>query len=358
MRKRIAGLLLATALCAALTVPALAANYTWNTDEAAQEMGERRLGNSDWDTRVKIDGIYDTEYVEYGNDDYGIVLYCTVPARVTVLEYVIDYGSPLFDPVVVTAAEPMDLGGSMVRYELGENDALIKKGEVEPTYQIPVYDEEMGWTSNGAGTYWDLDAGLYYMESVVGNHNLFLVVGDPFGEETVPSFSDVSTDSFCYEPVNWAVELGVTTGVTATTFCPTDPCTQAQILTFLWRAAGKPEPTIGNPYSSEAITADKYFYKALVWAWEEGLTDDSTLDPYTACQRASVVTYLWKLDGRPYAGTADFTDVSADAAYADAVAWAVDAGVTKGITATAFGPTVTCNRGQIVTFLWRYFVGE
>ncbi len=171
-----------------------------------------------------------------------------------------------------------------------------------------------------------------------------------------PIYSDVAVGSYCDEPVRWAVKENITTGATAKTFEPDATCTQAQILTFLWRADGSPEPTIKNPYTNSAISSDQYFYKALLWAWEEHLITDSDLNPNSNCLRSDVVTYLWTLDGQPTAAAADFGDVAASADYAPAVNWAVDTGITTGTTATTFEPNATCTRGQIVTFLYRFYV--
>jgi len=173
---------------------------------------------------------------------------------------------------------------------------------------------------------------------------------------TVPSisFSDVATGAYYYIPVQWAVSGGITNGMTATTFGPDITCSQAHILTFLWRAVGKPAPTIANPYSNAAVTAGQYYYDAFLWAWEKGLIGNTAHDPNAPCSRSDVVTYLWKLEGKPQTGSAAFTVVPASADYAQAVAWAVDSNITNGMSATTFGPDVICTRGHIVTFLWRY----
>ena len=169
-------------------------------------------------------------------------------------------------------------------------------------------------------------------------------------------FTDVKPDAYYYDAVLWAVSHGVTTGATPTTFEPNTICSQAHILTFMWRAAGKPAPTIASPYSNKAVTSDQYFYQAFVWAWEKGLISNTALDPNAPCSRSDVVTYLWKLSGSPACSTTQFTDVPASASYAQAVAWALENQITTGATTTTFDPSAICTRGQIVTFLWRYFV--
>ncbi|MCC8157149.1 MAG: leucine-rich repeat protein [Oscillospiraceae bacterium] len=162
-------------------------------------------------------------------------------------------------------------------------------------------------------------------------------------------FADVAASDYFYAPVVWAVEQGVTTGTSATTFSPSDACTRGQIITFLWRAAGSPAPTSSGAFSD--VDADEYYADAAQWASEQGLDlSDGTFRPADPCTRATVVEYLYRLADSPaVTAAADFTDVSA----ADAVAWAVEQGVTTGTSATTFSPSDTCTRGQIVTFLYR-----
>lgn len=165
---------------------------------------------------------------------------------------------------------------------------------------------------------------------------------------TVGGFSDVRADTYYADAVLWAVENRITSGTSSTTFSPDTTCTTGEILTFLWRANGSPAPASSN----NAIPAGKYYTDAANWALEKGLTD--SFDADTPATRAATVTYLWKLAGKPAAkNAASFTDVAAGAAYADAVAWAVEQGITGGTGANRFSPDVTCTRGQIVTFLYR-----
>ncbi len=175
-------------------------------------------------------------------------------------------------------------------------------------------------------------------------------------EPTTPApkadFADVAADAYYAEAVNWAVEKNITTGTTDTTFSPEDTCTRAQILTFLWRAVGAPKSEIDNPFTD--VTADDYFYGAALWAYEKGMVEEGTFAGNTPCTRSMTVIYLWINADLPEAIYADeFDDVSEDADYAEAVAWAVDAGVTSGTSDTTFSPEMICNRAQIVTFLMR-----
>lgn len=156
--------------------------------------------------------------------------------------------------------------------------------------------------------------------------------------------ADVKTNDWFAQPVAWAMEKGIAAGTGNGSFSPNAACTQAQILSFLWRANGSPTP-VGTAGSGE------YYAAALQWAEEQGIIGEN-LPPDSPCTRSDVVTYLWKLAGSPDAGTADFTDVPAGADYAKAVNWALENGVTAGVSETRFGPDSICTRGQIVTFLY------
>ena len=166
-------------------------------------------------------------------------------------------------------------------------------------------------------------------------------------------FGDVAESAYYYEPVLWAVEQGITTGRSASVFAPNDTCTEANILTFLWRAYDEPAPKPAeNPFGS-AVNTGSYYYDAALWAYEQGMIDE-TFAPNTACTRAQAVYFMWVAAGSPAGAAASaFTDVAADASYADAVNWAVAQGVTTGRSATVFAPADTCTRGNIVTFLYR-----
>ena len=169
-------------------------------------------------------------------------------------------------------------------------------------------------------------------------------------------FVDVPAGDYYYDAVLWAAENGITGGVDDTHFAPTATCTRAQAVTFLWRAAGSPAPESSvNPFTD--VNAGSYYYDAVLWAVEQGITkgtSDTTFSPNANCTRAQIVTFLWRSQKFPAAdGVNPFTDVAADAYYADAVLWAAESGVTSGTTATTFSPNATCTRAQIVTFLYR-----
>ena len=169
-------------------------------------------------------------------------------------------------------------------------------------------------------------------------------------------FVDVIAGSYYEEAVKWAVENGITQGTDATHFSPEDICTRAEVVTFLWRAAGSPKPkTSAMPFTD--IPADSYYYNAVLWAVENGITSgtsDTTFSPDAVCTRAQIVTFLWKSESSPAAGSSNpFTDVAADTYYTDAVLWAAKEDITKGTGSTTFDPDTDCTRAQVVTFLWR-----
>ena len=181
---------------------------------------------------------------------------------------------------------------------------------------------------------------------------------EPTPEETV-KFSDVSTSAYYYDAVKWAVENGVTDGVSATLFAPYEPCTRGQIVTFLWRAAGSPEPKTMSSFAD--VPASAYYAKAVAWAVENGITNgmtDTAFAPDATCARGQSVTFLYRALKGTASGSASFTDVKSDAFYADAVNWAVASDVTNGTSATTFSPNADCTRAEIVTFLYRAYQGK
>lgn len=214
-----------------------------------------------------------------------------------------------------------------------------------------------GGSGGGGSTIGDNDAGAiaFYVSKDGATENPFgsSAPAAPAAPASPTKFIDVSASSPFADAINWAVEQGITTGKTDTTFAPGEKCTNGQILTFLWRANGSPEPAISNPYQD---TIPNSFQKAAIWTSEKGLVTGSTFGSDTPCTRSMVVTYLWQLAGKPAAsGSASFPDVASGAAYAQAVAWAVENGITTGKTDGAFAPGDVCTRGQIVTFLYRAF---
>ena len=173
------------------------------------------------------------------------------------------------------------------------------------------------------------------------------------------AFVDVPAGSFFFDPVQWAVDNKITAGTTPTTFDPNGQCMRAVVVTFLWRAAGSPKPTSDvNPFTD--VHKGDYFYDAVLWAVENNITAGltaNTFGPTAMCNRAQVVTFLYRAMGNPQVNTTDcpFTDINEKEFYYKPMLWAVENGITAGLTATTFGPTAICNRAQVVTFLYRAY---
>lgn len=234
---------------------------------------------------------------------------------------------------------------------LEEIEKIIKKGDSEAAAlpQSPVSYETAALLWNGTVMYFDKTEivgmfipgeGFYY--------GGFYVPAD------VPDFTDVASEDWFSYYVNWAVANDIAKGTSDTTFSPNDTCTQEQIITFLYRANGSPAASIENPYSDVGTTA--YYYDAVRWGYERGIRQQSAFGVSEPCSRSDVVYYLWTLSGKPEAANAaSFTDVAADAVYAQAVAWAVETGITTGTSDMNFSPNDICTRAQIVTFLCRAY---
>ena len=196
------------------------------------------------------------------------------------------------------------------------------------------------------------DVGELIIESIAFNKS----VDYPMGIYLHPSaFSDVSTKAYYYDAVKWAVENGITSGTSDTTFSPDSSCTRAQAVTFLWRAAGEPEPK-GTGTKFTDVPNGQYYSKAVQWAVENNITSgtsDTTFSPDQICNRAQIVTFLYRVNGSPSANGNAFSDVQSRSYYSSAVKWAVAQGITSGTSGTTFSPLANCTRGQIVTFLYR-----
>ena len=195
-----------------------------------------------------------------------------------------------------------------------------------------------------------------------GEYSFIMPAGDVtvrarFVEEApTQSFADVSTDAYYYEAVKWAAKNGITGGVGNGLFAPDAPCTRAQIVTFLWRAAGSPEPKNASSFSD--VPASAYYARSVAWAVENGITTgtgNGGFSPDATCTRAQSVTFLYRALSARAEGTAEFRDVPKNAYYADAVAWAAANGITTGIGGGLFGPDNDCTRAQIVTLLFRTY---
>ena len=247
------------------------------------------------------------------------------------------------------------------------DDVQLKDGE---KLEKPGDPSEEGWSFGG----WYIDGQLTkaydFSQPVSADLTLYAK-----WTKTAISFTDVDTTQYYAEPVAWAVENGVTNGTGTNTFSPDKTCTRGQIVTFLWRAKGSPEPTsTENPFTD--VSENDYYYKAVLWAKETGVTSGTSatkFSPGKGCTRGQVVTFLWRAEGEPEPGAkaavrgdnelpiipiqptpkSPFDDVTSNAYYFKAVLWAMEQGITNGTSATTFSPDKTCTRGQIVTFLYR-----
>jgi len=195
----------------------------------------------------------------------------------------------------------------------------------------------------------------YTFKNVTKDHTIEVIFMKSNGNPQTGVFVDVAEGSYYEEAIDWAVEKGITNGVSSNMFAPNDPCTRAQIVTFLWRAAGSPAPNSMSSFTD--VPADTFYAKAVAWAVENGITSgtgEGKFSPNSTCTRAQAVTFLYRASGSPaVSGSAEFSDVATNAYYADAVAWAAKKGITTGIGGGLFGSDNDCTRGQIVTFLWR-----
>ena len=262
---------------------------------------------------------------------------------------------------VVAVTYPVNVPGETERGSVSSNVKNASKGStvtitVEPEDGFQLADLTVTDKDGNELPLADKGDGKYTFTMPAGK----VEVNATFAEkiETSP-FADVSTDAYYYEAVKWAAEQGITGGVGGGLFAPDQSCTRAQIVTFLWRAAGSPEPKSMSSFSD--VPEDSYYAKAVAWAVENGITvgtSATTFSPDATCTRAQGVTFLFRAAKASADGAPAFRDVAADAYYAAAVKWATDNSVTNGIGGGLFGSDNDCTRAQIVTFLWRLYAGK
>ena len=330
MKRRFTSLLLALVLCLGLTVSASAAEQKITVGDKTYEA---LLGALMSETEA---------------DEVTARLDSDVTLTAAVVIGSSDYDGQFKEPAVVSAHKvTVDLNGYTLT---AAKDCAVF--QVQKGYTLTIVDSSAAKTGK-------LVAGV---ENAVvvdegGTYNPLPAAEPEKPAEETPvvknPFTDVAESSPYYQGILWAVEKKITTGRTETTFVPGENCSEANILTFLWRASGQPEAASAENPFGEAVSADAYYYKAALWAFEKGMIDKN-FAPNTPCTRAQAVYFMWIAAGKPEAEAASFTDVAADAAYAAAVNWAVAKGVTKGTgDGTTFSPNSVCIRGQIATFLYR-----
>ena len=260
--------------------------------------------------------------------------------------------TPAANTVTTVTAENGSVSVSADKAKSGDKVTVtVKPNEGYKVDTVKVTDKngkEIPVTDNADGTY------TYTMPASAVTVTPSFVPAD----QTTPAargFVDVPADAYYAAPVAWAVEKGVTTGVDDTHFAPDASCTRAQMVTFLWRAAGSPAPAVGeNPFAD--VASSDYFCDAVLWAVEEGITqgtDAVHFSPDATVDRAQSVTFLYRLSGEKTDGQNPFNDVAEGAYYYDAVLWAAGQGVTNGTSDNVFSPNADCTRGQIVTLLYR-----
>ena len=342
MKRHLTSLLLVLALCLGLAVPASAAEGQKITvgDETYDALLGAIMSETEADSvTVRLDSdVTLTAAVVIGSSDYDGLF--TEPMTVTAKNVTVDLNG-----FTLTAA-----AGCAV-FEVQEGYTLTVADNSEAKTGKLVSDAEEAVVVAEGATYNALPAAA---EETPAEETEEPAEETPAEETVTNPFTDVAETSAYYEGILWAVEKGITTGRTETTFAPGEDCTEANILTFLWRAEGSPAAeTAENPFG-EAVSETAYYYGAALWAYEMGMIDE-TFAPNTPCTRAQAVRFMWIDAGSPAdVEAASFTDVAADADYAAAVNWAVDRGVTKGTgDGTTFAPDTVCTRGQIATFLYR-----
>ena len=249
------------------------------------------------------------------------------------------------------------------RFRISEKTA----SDSSVTYDTNVYNIAVTVTDYGVVTVYLIDRdgnrtrldstedGQYHFKGFIFKNTV-----KPTGDKSMvienSPFIDVQKIDYFYDSVKWAIQKLITMGTSETTFSPDQECTRAQMVTFLWRAKGSPEPTTTDNSFTD-VKSDAYYYRAVLWAAEQGITtgtSDSTFSPEATVNRAQSVTFLWRMEGSQSV-TVDnpFVDIDLDAYYIKAISWAVKNGITTGKTASLFAPEDACVRAQIVTFLYR-----
>ena len=317
-----------------------AVSYTVREDTGKAEItGDQLKATQAGTVYVMVHKAADADYTEASSSEVAITIRKAVPTGTPAYTKITNAGKTLADAKLTTVGGTFSVPGS-VAWELPDTTTVV---------------------ANRAYTWIFTPGDTTNYESISGEIVLYNFVDTPYfpgiiGDSSKFNFHDVTRFDYFYDAVKWAVDHDITSGTGRFTFSPNAVCTRAQTVTFLWRAAGSPRPvSTVNPFAD--VHYGDYFYQAVLWAVENGITmgtSATTFSPDATVTRAQVVTFLWRANGQPAAWNSGFTDVSADAYYAKAVAWAVQNGITTGTGFGVFSPDAACTRAQIVTFLYRY----
>ena len=317
-----------------------AVSYTVREDTGKAEItGDQLKATQAGTVYVMVHKAADADYTEASSSEVAITIRKAVPTGTPAYTKITNAGKTLADAKLTTVGGTFSVPGS-VAWELPDTPTVV---------------------ANRAYTWIFTPGDTTNYESISGEIVLYNFVDTPYfpgiiGDSSKFNFHDVTRFDYFYDAVKWAVDHNITSGTGRFTFSPNAVCTRAQTVTFLWRAAGSPRPvSTVNPFTD--VHYGDYFYQAVLWAVENGITmgtSATTFSPDATVTRAQVVTFLWRANGQPAAWNSGFTDVSADAYYAKAVAWAVQNGITTGTGFGVFSPDAACTRAQIVTFLYRY----
>lgn len=317
-----------------------AVSYTVREDTGKAEItGDQLKATQAGTVYVMVHKAADADYTEASSSEVAITIRKAVPTGTPAYTKITNAGKTLADAKLTTVGGTFSVPGS-VAWELPDTTTVV---------------------ANRAYTWIFTPGDTTNYESISGEIVLYNFVDTPYfpgiiGDSSKFNFHDVTRFDYFYDAVKWAVDHDITSGTGRFTFSPNAVCTRAQTVTFLWRAAGSPRPvSTVNPFTD--VHYGDYFYQAVLWAVENGITMGTSATTFSldaTVTRAQVVTFLWRANGQPAAWNSGFTDVSADAYYAKAVAWAVQNGITTGTGFGVFSPDAACTRAQIVTFLYRY----
>ena len=340
MKHKLLSLGLTLALCLGLTIPAAAAEQIITVGDETYDRVMAPLLAMETDEPVTL--VLGSDIQLTG---YSVVLGTS------------DYGGMFEEPVTIVSHDvTIDLNGYTITGE--EGYALF---EVQDGYTLTIVDNSEAKTgalvTQGDEVVAVAEGGTYNALPAAEETPTEEIPAEETPAEETPAanpFTDVAETSPYLPGILWAVGEGITNGRTDTTFAPYENCSRANIITFLWRAAGSPEPETQEAVFTDVTDSGAYYYNAVQWAGEQGMAEGETFAPNDPCTRAMAVEFMWKAAGSPEVEASSFTDVAADADYAAAVNWAVAQGVTMGTgDGTTFSPDQVCQRGQIVTFLYR-----